>query len=71
MDYNSDEIAVRKAIAGCGKQNVLVVDGTKMGADLACQMGHIRDFDVVVTGARLAPALLRDCRQAVCRVIEV
>ncbi|APX23593.1 MAG: DeoR/GlpR transcriptional regulator [Rhodobacteraceae bacterium] len=71
MDYNSDEIAVRKAIAGCGKQSVLVVDSTKMGADLACQMGHIRDFDVVVTGARLAPALLRDCKQADCRVIEV
>ena len=71
MDYNSDEIAVRNAIAGCGKQAVLVVDSTKMGADLACQMGHIRDFDVVVTGARLAPALLRDCKLAECRVIEV
>ncbi|WP_424988799.1 DeoR/GlpR family DNA-binding transcription regulator [Microbulbifer sp. S227A] len=71
MDYNSDEIAARKAISGCGKATVLVVDSTKTGLDLACQTGHMWDFDFVVSGATFPTAILRHCAEHGCQVIQV
>lgn len=71
MDYNSDEIAAREAIANCGKKSVLVMDSTKYGLDLACQDGNVWDFDIVVTGAQLPASVLQICRQHECQVIQV
>lgn len=71
MDYNSDEITARKAIASCGKNSILVIDSTKNGLDLNCQTGHVWDFDIVVTGATLSKPILRSCARHDCRVIQV
>ncbi|WP_371706936.1 DeoR/GlpR family DNA-binding transcription regulator [Oceanicola sp. D3] len=71
MDYNMDEITARKAISGCGRTTVLVVDSTKTGLDLACQTGHLWDFDVIVSGARFSAPVLENCAQHSCQVIQV
>lgn len=71
MDYNSDEVSARTAIANCGKNSILVMDSTKNGLDLTCQAGNIWDYDVVVTGATLSTSILRNCAGHDCRVIQV
>lgn len=71
MDYNSDEISARKAITGCGKNNILVIDSTKIGLDLLCQTGHLWDFDMVVTGATFSTDVLHRCAHNGCQVIHV
>lgn len=71
MDYNSDEVIAREAIANCGKKSVLVMDSTKNGSDLACQDGYAWDVDIVVTGAALSEPVLRTCEQHDCQVIQV
>ena len=71
MDYNADEITARKAIAGCSKRSILVVDSTKYGLELAFQMGHVWDVDIIVTGARFSTSVLENCGQQGCQVIQV
>ncbi|PTQ73546.1 DeoR/GlpR family DNA-binding transcription regulator [Celeribacter persicus] len=71
MDYNSDEIAARKAIASCARRTILVADAGKNGLDLACQHGHLWDYDVIVTGAELAESVQRSCNQQDCQIIQV
>lgn len=71
MDYNADEISARKAIAGCGKKCILVMDSTKNGLDLAFQMGHVWDVDVIVTGAKLSASVSESCARHNCQVIQV
>ncbi len=71
MDYNSDEVFARRAIASCAKKNVLVADSKKQGLDLACQQGHIWDYDVVVSGAEFSASVLRNCARHDCQVIPV
>lgn len=71
LDYNTDEVTARKAIANCGKTKVLVVDSTKHGSDLACQTGNVWDYDVVVSGARFSAPIVRNCEQHDCRLIRV
>lgn len=69
LDYNSDEIAARNAIAACAKQKVLVVDSAKFGCDLPCVMHNIWDYDVVVTGADLGEEIKTECSRSGCRII--
>lgn len=71
MDYNSDEVTARKAIAKSARKTILVFDSTKNGLELACQTGHIWDYDVVVTGAALPEAVLQNCARHECVVIQV
>lgn len=71
MDYNADEVTARKAIAGCGKKRILVMDSTKKGLDLAFQTGHVWDVDVVVTGARLSASVAQNCARHGCQIIQV
>ncbi|MEP3688564.1 MAG: DeoR/GlpR family DNA-binding transcription regulator [Sulfitobacter dubius] len=71
MDYNADEMSARKAIAGCGKKCILVVDSTKNGLDLPFQMGHAWDFDMIVTGASFSASIVDSCTRHGCRIIEV
>ncbi|WP_417272803.1 DeoR/GlpR family DNA-binding transcription regulator [Celeribacter halophilus] len=71
MDYNSEEISTRKAIAGCANTTILVMDSEKFGLDLACYHAHLRDYDMVVTGAHLPDDVLRACDQSGCRIIKV
>lgn len=71
LDYNSDEISARKAISGCANKTVLVMDSEKFGLDLACQHGHVWDFDVVVTGAKLSASVMQSCARHGRLVIKV
>ncbi|RPE66586.1 DeoR family transcriptional regulator [Pacificibacter maritimus] len=71
MDYNSDEVAARKAITSCATTRILVIDSTKNGLDLPCQTGHVWDLDVIVTGAQLSTTLVENCEQHNCQVIQV
>ena len=71
MDYNSDEVLARKAIAGCAKTTILVADQGKAELDLACQHGEIWAYDYLVTGAALSPDLLSRAAAHGCTVIKV
>ncbi|SFJ21780.1 DeoR/GlpR family DNA-binding transcription regulator [Celeribacter neptunius] len=71
LDYNSDEIAARKAIAGCARTRILVADTEKLGLDLACQHGQLWEYEVIVTGADLSEDLARRCAQEGCKLIRV
>lgn len=71
MDYNSDEISARKAIAGCANKTILVADTEKFGLDLACRHAHLWDHDMIVTGADLPGDILQACEARGCRVIRV
>lgn len=71
MDYNSEEITARNAISKSGNKTVLVMDSTKNGLDLACQTGHIWDFDFIVSAAKFSPNILQNCARENCRVIQV
>ncbi|WP_448329042.1 DeoR/GlpR family DNA-binding transcription regulator [Sulfitobacter sp. M13] len=71
MDYNAEEMSARKAIAGCGKKSILVMDSTKNGLDLAFQMGHVWDVDVIVTGARFSTSIAESCSRHGCQIIQV
>ena len=71
MDYNSDEVSARTAIANCGKNSILVIDSTKNGLDLTCQTGNVWDFDVVVTGTTFSTPILQSCARHDCRIIQV
>lgn len=71
MDYNSDEISARKAIAGCANTTILVADTEKAGLDLACRHAHLWDYDVIVTGAQLPADVRRACAQRSCRLLRV
>lgn len=69
LDYNSDEVAARTAIAACAKQTVLVVDSAKFGRELPCVMHKVWDYDVVVTEADLGKRLTNKCHQSGCRIM--
>lgn len=71
MDYNADEVTARKAIAGCGKRRILVMDSTKNGLDLAFQTGHAWDVDVIVTGAKFSASVAESCARHGCQIIQV
>lgn len=71
MDYNSDEVTARKAISNCAKTTILVVDSGKANLDLACQHGHLWQYDIVVTSAELAADVIRNCTKNACRIIQV
>ncbi|WP_066706159.1 DeoR/GlpR family DNA-binding transcription regulator [Celeribacter ethanolicus] len=71
MDYNSDEVAARKAIAGCARSSILVVDSEKAGLDLACRHGHLREYDMIVTGADLPQETVRACAREGSRIVLV
>ncbi|AXT44467.1 DeoR/GlpR transcriptional regulator (plasmid) [Phaeobacter inhibens] len=71
MDYNSDEVTARTAIANCAKNSILVMDSTKNGLDLTCQTGNVWDLDVVVTGATFSKPILQSCARHGCRVIQI
>lgn len=69
LDFNSDEIAVRKAIAACAKKTVLVADSAKFGRDLPCRSGSVSDYDVFVSAASLSETLQEKCDHANCRIL--
>lgn len=71
LDYNTEEVTARTAIAGCARRRVLVMDRAKLGRELPCRKQMVWDYDVVVTGATLAPEVLARCAEAGCRVIQV
>ncbi|MFS4580896.1 DeoR/GlpR family DNA-binding transcription regulator [Phaeobacter sp. C3_T13_0] len=71
LDYNSDEILARRSIGQCAREKILVVDSTKFGLDMPCGMHKIWDYDVVVSGQKLAVDLLERCKTSGCRIIEV
>ena len=69
LDYNSDEIAARTAIAECAKQKVLVVDSAKFGRELPCVMHRVWDYDIVVTEADLSREIKNECNRSGCRIL--
>ena len=71
LDYNADEMSARKAIAGCGKKSILVMDSRKNGLELPFQMGHAWDFDVIVTGASFSALVTDSCSRHGCQIVEV
>lgn len=71
MDYNSDEVFARQAISSCAKKSVLVVDSKKYGLDLACQQGHIWDYDIIVSGAKFSASVLKNCERHSCQTIQI
>lgn len=71
MDYNSDEVSARRAIAGCAKQTILVVDSQKIGLDLACRQAAIWDYDYVVTGAVMTESVVISCAAEGCTILTV
>lgn len=71
MDYNSDEVAARKAIASCANHTILIADSEKFGLDLACRFAHLWDYDTLVTGAALPADVLQTCARHACAVIQV
>jgi len=71
MDYNSDEVLARKAISNCANTTILVADQQKADLDLACQHGHLWDYDFVVTSADLAGEVADECAQHACQIINV
>lgn len=71
LDYNADELTARKAIVGSGKKRILVMDSTKYGMDLAFQMGHVWDVDVIVTGAKFSTSVQESCARHDCQIIQV
>jgi DeoR family glycerol-3-phosphate regulon repressor len=71
LDYNSDEVLARKAIANCAKTKVLVADREKADLDLACRYGHLWDYDIVVTTAELKEDVAQKCARHACQIIYV
>ncbi|MCR8826970.1 DeoR/GlpR family DNA-binding transcription regulator [Pseudosulfitobacter koreensis] len=71
MDYNTDEVSARKAIAACANQTILVVDSQKAALDLPCRHAALWDYDLIVTGATLPDDLRRACARAACRIVQV
>lgn len=71
LDYNNEEVTARTAIARCARKRILVMDRSKLGRELPCRKQMVWDYDVVVTGAALAPEILARCAEAGCRVIQV
>lgn len=69
LDYNSDEVAARTAIAECAKQKVLVVDSAKFGRELPCVMHRVWDYDIVVTEADLSREIKNECNRSGCRIL--
>jgi len=69
LDYNSDEVAARSAIAACAKKKVLVVDSAKFGRELPCVMHRIWDYDIVVTEAELGAAIKSECARSGCQIM--
>lgn len=69
LDYNSDEIAARKAIVDCAKTRILVVDRAKFGLDLPCRMHSLWDYDIIVTQGEISPAIRARCADAGCRIV--
>lgn len=70
LDYNSDELLTRRAIAGCAKEKILVVDSAKFWRDLPCQIHQVWEYDVVVFGADPGPYILEKCARFDCRVVH-
>ncbi|UYV38282.1 DeoR/GlpR family DNA-binding transcription regulator [Rhodobacteraceae bacterium D3-12] len=71
MDYNSDEVAARKAIASCANKTILIADSEKLGLDLACQHGHLWDYDFFVSGADIPDRVVQICKRNDCTGIRV
>lgn len=71
MDYNSDEISARKAIAGCARKTILVADTKKVGLDLPCRHAHLWDYDMIVTGAALTANVRQSCARQGCQIMRV
>ena len=71
LDYNTDEIAARVAVAGCAVRKVLVVDQAKLGRELPCRKHVLWDYDVVVSAAAFSKEVLDKCADAGCEVIQV
>ncbi|WP_282603139.1 DeoR/GlpR family DNA-binding transcription regulator [Paracoccus sp. PARArs4] len=69
LDYDTDEVMARRAIAGCAATRILVADGGKMGLDLACRHGRLSDHDIVVTTAPLPDRVMRECAGRGTRVL--
>ncbi|MFT6090957.1 DeoR/GlpR family DNA-binding transcription regulator [Sulfitobacter sp.] len=71
LDYNSDEVLARKAIANCANTTILVADMEKADLDLACQHGHLWDYDFIVTTAELREDVVQNCARYDCQIISV
>lgn len=71
LDYNTEEVAARSAIAACARRTVLVMDGSKFGKALPCRKGMVWEYDFVVTGADLPEEVQQQCRASGCEVIRV
>ncbi len=71
LDYNTEEVAARTAIAGCARKRVLVMDRAKLGRDLPCRKHMVWDYDVVVTGADLPAAVRARCEAEGCQLVQV
>ena len=52
-DYNQFEVRIAMATIKNSQQTILVADQHKFGRRAMHRMGHISDFDVVVTDERL------------------
>ncbi|UGA53587.1 DeoR/GlpR family DNA-binding transcription regulator [Vibrio sp. VB16] len=48
-DYNDTEVMAREALCTYSQFNILVVDSSKLGVKASCQIGHVSDFDLVVS----------------------
>jgi DeoR family fructose operon transcriptional repressor len=49
------EAAAKRAIVGCGRRVVVLVDSSKIGQEHTVQFAKLEDVDVVVTDAGIAP----------------
>lgn len=71
MDFNLDEINIRKALCAAGRTRILVFDHTKIGRPAPLGWGVLRDSDLVVCGGDLPPALQAAASAGGARVIMV
>ncbi|MCG7629124.1 DeoR/GlpR family DNA-binding transcription regulator [Epibacterium sp. MM17-32] len=69
LDYNAAEIVARQSITECARERILVVDSAKFGRDLPCRMGHLWEYEVVVTNAPLSADIRDRCAATGCRII--
>ena len=70
MDYNSDEISARNAIASCARTTILVADSEKAGLDLACRHAHLWEYDIVVAGGEFSADIVQNCSRHGCQFIH-
>lgn len=71
LDYNSEEVAARKAIVDCAQETILVFDSEKYGRDLPCRLHNVWDYDKIVTWSEFGQDIREQCAKHGCEIVSM